>query len=90
MQNVLGNPENGLPEFQRWEFSCAIQMTHYEAGKSYMKIYIDTDSDLRFARRISRDVLERGRTMESVVNQYINTVKPMYEKFVEPQKNMQI
>ena len=55
-----------------------------------MKIYIDTDSDLRFARRISRDVLERGRTMESVVNQYINTVKPMYEKFVEPQKNMQI
>ncbi len=52
----------------------------------HLKIYVDTDDDLRLARRIERDVLERGRTAVSVVSQYINTVKPMHEKFVEPQK----
>ena len=51
-----------------------------------MKVYVDTDADLRLARRLLRDVRERGRTMESVVEQYINTVKPMHEKFVEPSK----
>lgn len=51
-----------------------------------MKVYVDTDADLRLARRLLRDVRDRGRTMESVVEQYINTVKPMHEEFVEPSK----
>lgn len=55
-----------------------------------IKVFVDTDADLRLARRILRDVAERGRTMESVINQYIGTVKPMHEEFVEPSKNMQM
>ncbi len=51
-----------------------------------MKVYVDTDADLRLARRLMRDVRERGRTMESVVEQYVTTVKPMHEEFVEPSK----
>ncbi|MCD8101870.1 MAG: uridine kinase [Alistipes sp.] len=51
-----------------------------------MKVFVDTDADLRLSRRLLRDVVERGRTMESVVNQYIQTVKPMHEEFVEPSK----
>lgn len=51
-----------------------------------IKVYVDTDADLRLARRIMRDVCERGRSMESVINQYISTVKPMHEEFVEPSK----
>jgi uridine kinase len=51
-----------------------------------MKVFVDTDADLRLARRILRDVCERGRTMESVIEQYISTVKPMHEEFVEPSK----
>ncbi len=51
-----------------------------------MKIYVDTDADVRLARRVLRDVCERGRTMDSVINQYIGTVKPMHEAFVEPSK----
>ena len=51
-----------------------------------LKIYVDTDRGLCLSRRIKRDVRERGRTEESVVSQYLNTVKPMYEKFVAPQK----
>ena len=51
-----------------------------------MKIFVDTDADVRFIRRMSRDVKSRGRDMDSVVNQYLNTVKPMYEQFVEPSK----
>lgn len=51
-----------------------------------IKVYVDTDADVRLARRILRDVKERGRTMESVISQYINTVKPMHEEFVEPSK----
>lgn len=49
-------------------------------------VYVDTDADIRFIRRLNRDVQERGRTMESVVNQYIQTVRPMHESFVEPSK----
>lgn len=49
-------------------------------------VYVDTDADIRFIRRLNRDVQERGRTMESVVNQYISTVRPMHESFVEPSK----
>ena len=51
-----------------------------------IKVFVDTDADLRLARRILRDVRERGRSMESVVNQYTTTVKPMHEQFVEPSK----
>ena len=51
-----------------------------------IKVYVDTDADLRLARRILRDVRERGRTMESVISQYTQTVKPMHEQFVEPSK----
>ncbi len=51
-----------------------------------LKIYVDTDADERLMRRISRDVAERGRTVESVLDQYRNTVKPMHEEFVEPSK----
>ncbi len=51
-----------------------------------MKVFVDTDADLRLARRLLRDVCERGRTMESVVEQYVATVKPMHDEFVEPSK----
>lgn len=51
-----------------------------------IKVYVDTDADIRLARRILRDVRERGRSMESVITQYTSTVKPMHEEFVEPSK----
>ncbi len=51
-----------------------------------IKVYVDTDADIRLARRILRDVRERGRSMESVIEQYTSTVKPMHEEFVEPSK----
>ncbi|MHA7611442.1 uridine kinase [Weissella viridescens] len=51
-----------------------------------IKIYVDTDDDIRFIRRMQRDVNERGRTIESVVNQYLATAKPMYHQFIEPTK----
>lgn len=51
-----------------------------------MKIYVDTDADVRILRRIIRDVKKRGRTLDSVVTQYLSTVKPMHEAFVEPSK----
>ena len=51
-----------------------------------IKLYIDTDADVRIIRRILRDVKKRGRTLESVVEQYLTTVKVMHEQFVEPSK----
>jgi len=51
-----------------------------------IKVYVDTDSDIRLSRRIKRDVNERGRSLNSVLEQYINTVKPMHEQFVEPSR----
>ena len=51
-----------------------------------IKVFVDTDADVRLARRILRDVCNRGRSMESVIEQYISTVKPMHEEFVEPSK----
>ena len=51
-----------------------------------VKIYVDTDADIRFIRRLQRDISERGRTMESVIQQYLATVRPMHEQFVEPTK----
>jgi uridine kinase len=51
-----------------------------------VKIFVDTDADLRFIRRLKRDILERGRTAESVIGQYMATVRPMHMEFVEPSK----
>lgn len=51
-----------------------------------MKLFVDTDQDICFIRRLQRDLVERGRTMESVVDQYLNTVRPSYLEFVEPTK----
>lgn len=51
-----------------------------------IKIYVDTDSDERLMRRLSRDIVERGRTVDSVLAQYRKTVKPMHEQYVEPSK----
>ncbi|MGI6359425.1 MAG: uridine kinase [Acholeplasmatales bacterium] len=53
---------------------------------SDIKLFVELDDDLRFIRRLSRDVKERGRTVESVINQYLETVKPMHHEFVEPTK----
>ncbi len=49
-----------------------------------IKIFVETDADVRILRRALRDVRDRGRTLESVINQYLSTVKPMHEQFVEP------
>ncbi len=51
-----------------------------------MRIYVDADADLRFIRRLQRDLKERGRTLDSVVAQYLQTVRPMHLEFVEPSK----
>ena len=51
-----------------------------------MKIFVDTDADIRFMRRLQRDIEERGRSVNSVCDQYINVVRPMHEAFVEPSK----
>lgn len=60
---------------------------HEELRKLFdIKVFVDTDADVRILRRIIRDVKERGRDLDSVVNQYLNTVKPMHEEFVEPSK----
>ena len=51
-----------------------------------VKIFVDTDADIRFIRRLQRDIKERGRSTESVVTQYLSTVRPMHMEFVEPSK----
>ena len=51
-----------------------------------IKVFVDTDADTRFIRRLQRDVADRGRTMQSVIDQYQSTVKPMHLEFVEPSK----
>jgi len=51
-----------------------------------MKVYVDTDDDVRFIRRLVRDTRDRGRTMESVIRQWLDTVRPMHIQFVEPTK----
>jgi len=53
-----------------------------------IKVFVDADADIRLARRIARDVSERGRTSEQVVEQYLETVRPMHEEFVEPSKRV--
>jgi uridine kinase len=51
-----------------------------------IKVFVDTDADLRFIRRLTRDIKERGRTLESVIDQYIHVVRPMHNQFIEPTK----
>ncbi|MCM2531562.1 uridine kinase [Neobacillus pocheonensis] len=51
-----------------------------------IKLYVDTDADLRIIRRLMRDITDRGRTMESVIEQYVNVVRPMHNQFIEPTK----
>ena len=49
-------------------------------------VYVDTDSDIRFIRHLKRDIEERGRSLQSVCEQYLTTVRPMHEQFIEPSK----
>jgi uridine kinase len=51
-----------------------------------IKVFVDTDADIRLARRLLRDIHDRGRNIDSVIDQYLNTVKPMHEAFIEPSK----
>jgi uridine kinase len=51
-----------------------------------IKVFVDTDADIRLVRRLLRDIHDRGRNIDSVIDQYLNTVKPMHEAFVEPSK----
>jgi uridine kinase len=51
-----------------------------------IKVFVDTDDDIRIIRRIQRDMVERGRSLQSVIDQYLTTVKPMYHQFIEPTK----
>ena len=51
-----------------------------------IKVFVDTDADIRFIRRLKRDIVERQRTMENVMQQYLTTVKPMHDQFIEPTK----
>jgi uridine kinase len=55
-------------------------------GLMDVKVFVDTDDDTRFIRRLQRDIAERGRTVESVIDQYLGTVKPMHLEFVQPSK----
>jgi len=58
------------------------------AGLLDVKVFVDTPDDIRFIRRLKRDINERGRTMESVIAQYYRTVRPMHHEFVEPSKRI--
>ena len=53
-----------------------------------LSVFVDVDDDVRFLRRLRRDIGERGRTMDSVMSQYLATVKPMHDRFVAPQKHV--
>ena len=55
-------------------------------AKMDLKLYVDTPSDIRFIRRLKRDIIERGRSVDSVIDQYKSTVRPMHSQFVEPNK----
>jgi uridine kinase len=55
-------------------------------GRFDLKVYVDTDADLRFIRRLERDVEQRGRTHDSIIDQYLTTVRPGHEQFIEPSK----
>ena len=65
-----------------------ILLFHFPEARDLLdiKIFVDTPSDIRLLRRITRDIHERGRTLDSVTQQYLETVRPMHEEFVEPSK----
>jgi uridine kinase len=67
-----------------------ILIFHEKALRDLMdiKLFVDADADVRILRRIVRDVKERGRSLDSVISQYLTTVKPMHELFVEPSKRL--
>ena len=60
--------------------------TKIRDAKMDIKVFVDTDADIRLIRRLTRDMRDRGRTLESVVEQYLETVRPMHLEFVEPSK----
>ena len=53
-----------------------------------IKLFVDIDPDIRFIRRLTRDMKERGRSVDSIIKQYMDTVRPMYLQFIEPSKDM--
>ena len=65
-----------------------ILVLHYTQLRNLfsLKVFVDTPADIRYIRRLNRDIKERGRTIESVAGQYLKTVRPMHEQFVEPSK----
>ena len=65
-----------------------ILVLHYTQLRNLfsLKVFVDTPADIRYIRRLNRDIKERGRTIESVADQYLKTVRPMHEQFVEPSK----
>lgn len=69
-------------------FDTPLLVQHLDALRDRLdiKLFVDTDADVRILRRIVRDVRDRGRDLESIVTQYLTTVKPMHEMFVEPSK----
>ena len=78
---------NRLPETVRVIPSKVLIVECEELRKLMdIKVFVDTDADIRLARRILRDVQNRGRSMKSVIRQYLETVKPMHDEFVEPSK----
>jgi uridine kinase len=96
---TIESPTYDFPNFQRHEQTVRVEprdaiiiegilIFESKALRSLMdiKIFVDTDADLRFIRRLLRDIGERGRTMEMVVDQYLTTVRPMHMDFVEPSK----
>ena len=65
---------------------CGVDIPFSIISADYELIFVDTDADIRFIRRLKRDIEERGRSLDSVCNQYLETVRPMHEQFVEPSK----
>ena len=97
--NSINRPEYSFVEHQRKE--CTVEVVPKKViivdgilifenkelrDMMDIKIFVDTDADIRFIRRLLRDVEDRGRSLNSVVSQYCTTVKPMHEQFVEPSK----
>jgi uridine kinase len=63
-----------------------VMQDDYYCDMMSLKIFVDTASDVRFIRRMQRDITERGRSVESVIEQYLETVRPMHKQFIEPTK----
>ena len=76
--HLTGNEDNNM-------ISLADYKESYEENPN-IKIFVDTPDDIRFIRRLERDIKERGRTVTSVINQYLTSVRPMHHAFVEPSK----